>query len=317
MVSGNPTALIFGAGGQDGRHLSELLTELGWEVVPVSRSGGPGLLRGDIADRSFALDIVERSQPDYLFHLAARSSTCHEALRDNHRSIATGTWNVLEAVERHCPRARVFITGSGLQFENVGQPIHERDPFAATSAYAVERIHSVYAARYYRGRGIRTFVGYLFHHESPLRGPGHISTEVASAARRIAAGSDETLELGDLDVEKEWTFAGDVAKAILLLVSQDEVPETVIGSGRAHSIREWVELCFAEAGLDWQRHVREIQGFAPEYRRLVSDPATIHALGWRPELEIAELCRLMMQSSPDTGTIQPKNGETMALETSV
>jgi len=129
----------------------------------------------------------------------------------NHATIATGSLNVLEAVYKHSPAARVFITGSGVQFENRGVPISETDPFEASSLYGVSRIASVYAARYYRSLGVKAYVGYLFHHESPLRKPHHVSRKIVDAVRRISAGSDEIIELGDVSVRKEWTFAGDVA----------------------------------------------------------------------------------------------------------
>ena len=153
--------------------------------------------------------LVKEHRPDYLFHLGANSTTRHEAIFDNHNAIVTGTLNVLEAVKRHCPDCRVFITGSGVQFRNEGRPISESDPFEASSAYAVARIQSVQAARYFRSLGIAAYVGYLFHHESPLRKPTHLSKMIATAAR-----TGEIITLGDISVRKEWTFAGDIARAM-------------------------------------------------------------------------------------------------------
>jgi GDPmannose 4,6-dehydratase len=140
-------------------------------------------------------------------------------------------------------------------------------------------------------------VGYLFHHESPLRKPNHLSKQIADTARRIAEGSKEVLELGDISVEKEYTFAGDVVEGMLALVSQDKVFEAVIGSGVAYSIRDWVEACFAAVSRDWHTHVRSKQGFVAEYQRLVSDPSTMLGLGWRPKVGFAELARIMTGAS--------------------
>src|SRR4029077_7495095 len=120
---------------------------------------------------------------------------------------------------------------SGLQFRNAGAPIDEDAPFEASRPYSVARIQATYAARYYRSLGLKAYVGFLFHHESPLRKTGHLSHVIASAARRIGAGSDEKLEIGDASVVKEWTFAGDTVAGILALVDQDTVFEAVIGSG--------------------------------------------------------------------------------------
>jgi GDPmannose 4,6-dehydratase len=290
-------ALIFGASGQDGHYLSKLCRAKGITPLGVSRSGSA--IQGDVGDFAQVEALVRFHTPAYVFQLAAASTTRHEALFENHRAIATGALNVLEAVKRHTPAARVFLAGSGVQFENTGAPISERSPFDPTSPYAVARIHSVYAARYYRSLGVAAYVGYLFHHESPLRKPGHVSKKIALAARRIAAGSSERLELGDLAVEKEWTYAGDVAHAILTLVEQDQVHEATIGSGETHSIREWVERCFQLAGRDWRQHVTVRLGFVPEYRRLVSDPTTMHSLGWHPETSFEDLARKMMEAQDE------------------
>jgi GDPmannose 4,6-dehydratase len=286
-------ALVFGAGGQDGHYLTALLRAEGIETVGVSRSGGDWV-RGDVARLDEVEEAVRGVAPDYVFHLAARSSTRHDAGFENHETISRGTLNVLESAYRHRPGARVFITGSGVQFENRGAPIDETAPFAASSLYAVARIASVYAARYYRALGLRTYVGYLFHHESPLRKPGHMSKQIALAAARIAAGSGETLTIGDASVEKEWTFAGDVARAILTLVRQEAVAEAVIGSGEGHTIEAWLERCFALRGLRWRDHVELRPGFEPEYKRLVSRPALIRSLGWSPAVSFDALAAMMM-----------------------
>jgi GDPmannose 4,6-dehydratase len=284
-------ALIFGAGGQDALSLAGICRVGGITPIGVSRTSGDVL--GDVGDRDLVEALVRRYTPRYVFHLAAASTTRHDALFENHRTISTGTLHILESVRLHSPGSRVFLTGSGVQFENRGEPISERDPFQASSPYAVSRIDSVHAGRYFRSLGLRVYVGYLFHHESPLRRPGHVSQTVASAARRIGEGSNERLEIGDLSVEKEWTFAGDVARAIFLLVNQDEAWEATIGSGLTHTIQEWVEACFGIVGKDWRGHVSARPGFVAEYRRLVSDPATIHALGWAPRLSLTELARMM------------------------
>jgi GDPmannose 4,6-dehydratase len=206
--------------------------------------------------------------------------------------------NVLEAVKRHSPDSRVFLAGSGVQFKNKGLPIKETDEFEANSPYSVARIHSVYAARYYRTLGLHVYVGYLFHHESPLRKPNHVSQKIALAVKRIAEGSDEVIELGDISVEKEWTFAGDVARGIMTLVEQNDVFEAVIGSGIGYTIENWLEQCFRIIGKDWHDHVRLCAGFVPEYERLISNPQTINSLGWFPNEGFPDLAkRMVMQRS--------------------
>ena len=293
------TALIFGGSGQDAYYLARLCAERGLRPVSVSRSAGADWIAGDVSKREEVFALVGRHRPAYVFHVAANSTTRHEALFENHETISTGTLNVLEAVRTLAPEARVFLSGSGLQFVNCGAPISERDPFDANNPYSVARIHSVYAARYYRRLGVRTYVGYLFHHDSPLRKPQHVSQKVVQAVRRIAAGSGETLELGEISVRKEWAFAGDIAAGMLTLVQQDAVSEAAIGTGVVHPIEDWLVQCFGLAGLNWRDHVRLREGFVPEYPSLVSDPATIRSLGWRPTVDFAGLAAMMMGT--DTG----------------
>lgn len=291
-------ALIFGANGQDGTYLDALIRSQGVESVGVSRGGD--WRRADVASYPDVVALVAEQQPDYVFHLAAASTTRHSALFENHASIATGALNVLEAVKTHRPAAKVFITGSGLQFVNTGAPISERDPFEASSPYALARIHSVYAARYYRTLGIKAYVGYLFHHDSPRRPENHVSQLIASAVRRIAAGSDETLEINDVTVQKEWAFADDIVAGIWQLVNQNEVSEATIGTGEAHSIEEWLDACFSLAGKNWRDHVRVRADGQGDYGRLVSDPTTIHSLGWVPQVSFTDLARMMLDAKSES-----------------
>jgi GDPmannose 4,6-dehydratase len=285
-------ALIFGGSGQDGYYLGQKCQKKGIEPVFLSRKTKE--IQADVSSYDQVQKLIRELQPAYIFHLAANSTTKHEVLFENHQTISTGTLNILEAVKRFSPQAKVFITGSGLQFENKGQPISEADPFVASSAYCVARLQSVYAARYYRSLGLKVYVGYLFHHESPLRGPTHVSQIIVSLAKQIVAGQAGRITLGDIQTKKEWTFAGDVAEAMMILLEQDQVFETVIGSGNAYSIQEWLDLCFRVIGRNWQDFVSLNTDFTPEYKILVSDPKTITGLGWRPSVSLEELSQMML-----------------------
>lgn len=287
-------ALIFGASGQDGFYLSEICKERGIEIISVSRSGNH--VRANVANYSEVEQLVTTHRPGYIFHLAANSTTRHDALFENHETISTGTLNILETVNKHNIAAKVFITGSGVQFKNRGEPISELDEFEASSPYSVSRIHSVYAARYYRSQGVKAYIGYLFHHESPLRKPNHLCQMIVQLAKRVAAGSNEIIELGDISVQKELTFAGDVANGIFTLIDQDVVFEAAIGSGVAYSIQDWLELCFKAIGKNWQNHVHIKEGFKPEYCKLISNPSTINALGWKPDVSIFNLSKMMLSA---------------------
>ncbi len=287
-------ALIFGISGQDGHYLSELLRNKNIEVIGVSRSHGDS--KGDVADYSFVESIIKHHRPNYIFHFAANSTTHHSALFDNHKAISTGTLNILECVRLHCPTVRVFLSGSAMQFKNEGIPIDEQTPFEASSPYSVARIQSVYAGRYYRSAfGLKVYVGYFFNHDSPLRSEKHVNQKIVSSVKRIANGSTEKLELGNIDVKKEFNYAGDVVEAVWTLINQETVFEAIIGSGEAHSIKEWVEYCFKKINRNWEDYVIIYHDFTPDYKILVSNPELIRSIGWQPKVDFYKLADIMME----------------------
>jgi GDPmannose 4,6-dehydratase len=285
-------ALIFGVSGQDGIYLSSLLKEKGIEVIGSSRTQG---IKGDVGDLFFVEYLIKEHSPDYIFHLAADSSTRHSLLFENHNSISTGTINILESARIYSPESRIFLSGSAMQFQNDGNPIDESTPFAGTSPYSLARIHSTYAGRYYRDSfGMKIFTGFLFNHDSPLRSESHINQKIVKTAQRIKAGEKIKLEVGSTEVRKEFNFAGDIVEAIWTLVNQDEITECVIGSGVSYSIKEWIESCFSIAELEWKDHVILLNDFVPEYQSLVSNPGLIRSIGWDPQISFESLAQKMM-----------------------
>jgi GDPmannose 4,6-dehydratase len=291
-----PKAIIFGSNGQDGFYLSQLLHQNHVEVIGVSRSAGDWV-RGDVGDRSFVESLISSNQPDHIFHLAAHSNIDHELLLEHQSTIVNGTLNILESVSRHSPSSRVFITGSGLQFTNDGNPVSEKNEFIARDAYSLARIQSVYTGRYYRSKGIKVYTGYLFHHDSPLRTQLHLNRKIVDAVKAIAAGKEYPLSIGDVSVEKEFGFAGDIAVGIYHLINQDRIVEACIGTGKAYSIEKWLELCFNSIGKNWKDYTEINKDYFPAFRKLVSDPSVINATGWKAETDIEELARLMLSSS--------------------
>ena len=291
-------ALIFGANGQDGFYLGELLRQNNVETIGAARSGGD--LTGDVADFGFVETAIKNLKPEYVFHLAANSTTRHEAIFENHQAIATGAINILEAAYRHSPASRIFLAGSAMQFQNDGLPINENTAFAAVSPYAVSRIHSIYAGRYFRSLGLKVYAGYFFNHDSPLRAAAHVNQKIALAAKRIGAGANEKIEIGDITVKKEFNFAGDIVEAVWLLINQNKIYEAVIGSGEAHSIEDWLEVCFRRINKNWRDYVVIKNGYRAEYEVLISDPRLIKSLGWRPRTSFAELAAMMMEESRES-----------------
>ena len=286
-------AIIFGVSGQDGVFLSQLLLKEKIDVVGISRSSGT--IKGDIADYEFVSSVVKLNQPDYIFHFAANSTTNHNALFDNVESISIGTVNILEAVRLNCTKAKVFLSGSALQFKNIGLPINHNTDFEAKSPYSVARIHSVYAARYYRNAfDLKIYIGYFFNHDSQLRTERHVNMKISAYAKRISNGSKEILKLGCIDVLKEFNYAGDIVNAVWIMVNQNNIFEVVIGNGITYSIKDWLETCFKKVNLKWQNHVVLNSDYIPEYKILISNPDIIKKMGWQPKLNMDQLADLMM-----------------------
>lgn len=289
------TSIIFGINGQDGYYLKQILEKSAHKVIGVSRSDGDWI-KGDVANYELVSSLIKLHKPDYIFHLAANSTTHHSGLFSNHEAISTGTLNILESVKLHSFKTRVFLSGSAMQFKNDGLPINEKTAFEASSPYSVARIQSAYAGRYYRDKlGLQVYIGYFFNHDSPLRSERHVNQKIIQSVKRIASGNNEKLALGDISIKKEFTFAGDVAEAIWLFIQNNIVSEAVIGSGIAYSIEEWVNICFNYFDLDWKPYVTFTNDFRKEYDILVSDPTTLTNLGWKPTMNIEMLAKCMIE----------------------
>jgi GDPmannose 4,6-dehydratase len=287
--------IIFGASGQDAYYLNKVLLNNTFEVLNVSRYGCE--IAGDVGDHNFVSQTIRLNKPKYIFHFAANSTTNHIALFENHQTICSGTLNILEAVRLYSPNTKVFLSGSAMQFKNEGVPISEATPFEASSPYAVSRIHSTYAGRYYRSKfGMQVYTGYFFNHDSPLRSEHHVNQKIVRAVQRIVKGSEERLSLGNIDVEKEFGFAGDTVRAVWLLVNQEKFHEAVIGTGISYSIKHWLNLCFSTFGLNWEDHVDIDSSYVPEYTKLVSNPSLIKTTGWNPKTSIEQLAELMLSN---------------------
>ena len=289
-------ALIFGSNGQDGKYLSKILIQNGIKVIGVSRNGGD--IIGDITNFNFVNDIIKQYKPEYIFNFAATSSTDHKYLFENHETISTGTLNLLESVKNNVPKSKVFISGSALQFKNVGLPIDEKTPFEANSAYSVARINSVYTSRYFRSNfGLNIYIGYLFNHDSPYRDNRFINQKICRFVNKIKNGSTEKLIIDNISSRKEFGFALDIVEAVWLFVNQSNFFESVIGTGEAYSIEDWLKYCFDLIGKDWKDFVSQNQEKSISDKSiLVSNPKLIKSLNWSPKYDINKLAKLMIES---------------------
>ncbi len=286
-------AVIFGSNGQDGYYLKRLVEANGLKCLTVSRASANML--GDVSDFQMVSGIIQREIPDFVFHLAAVSNEAHSFIFENHSAISTGALNILEAVRLYAPYAKVFLSGSGLQFKNVGLQIDENSPFELNSIYSVARIHSVLMSRYFRDFfGVNVYVGYLFNHDSPIRSERYLCQKVAQTAVKIKLGFQSELVLENMGSIREFAYASDIVEGIWFLVNQEESFEAVIGTGIGYSLLDWIERCFDSVKVDWRSHV-SFKIEQPSARpALVSRPVTINNIGWYPRYSIDKFAEVMV-----------------------
>jgi GDPmannose 4,6-dehydratase len=286
-------AIIFGANGQDAFFLNELLEEKGIKVIKISRNNAQ--IIGDVSDYKFVYSLIEEYLPDYIFHLAATSSTNHSFLFENNQSISNGTINILESVRLVIPTTKVFLSGSAMQFKNNGLPIDEETEFDASSPYSVARIHAAYLGRYYREYfNLKVYIGYFFNHDSEFRSAKHINKKIIDELRLIKSGKQSKLVIGNREVKKEFNFAGDVVNAVWVLVNQEQVYEAVIGSGIAYSINDWIKIVCDLLGINYDNLIIETDNkYKSEYKTLVSNPQKIKSIGWECQVDIISLATRM------------------------
>ena len=270
------TALICGVGGQDGAFLSSLLLDKGYCVYGTSRDAQGGSFSNlaflGIRERVRLLSMapedfrsvfmaVKASQPDEIYFLAGQSSVglSFDQPAETMQSFTLGTLNILEACRMLNPSIRQYHAGSSECFgDTSGIPADESTPFFPRSPYAVAKASSYWLVNNYReAYGLFACTGILFNHESPFRPSRFVTQKIVKAAIRIADGSDEVLELGRLDISRDWGWAPEYVDAMWRMLQQQSPVNYVIATGKSHTLGEFVEAVFNHLGLDWQRHVKQ------------------------------------------------------------
>lgn len=290
-------ALIFGVNGQDGFYLKKLLENNLIDTIGISRSNSEFL--GDVCNYPFVLNVIKKYRPKYIFNFAATSSISHEFALENHNTISQGTLNILEGCRLYSPKSKIFLAGSGLQFENKNLPINEKTKFCGNSIYSVSRIQTVYMSRFYRDKfGLKIYFGYLFNHDSSLRSVKHVNMKIIDFVKNndINIKKGNKLELGNIDNKKEFGFSGDIVNAIWKFINQDEVFEIVIGTGKAYSISDWLNISFSFINKDWKDYVIHDKTTNLISDILVSEPSKINLLGWTPKIDISKLAQIMYEN---------------------
>lgn len=309
-------ALITGITGQDGSYLAELLLGEGYEVFGVTRRLSSSnywriqhlleritLIPGDLLDQLSLIRAIERSQPHELYNLAAMSFV--PASWD--QPMLTGEFNsqgvtrVLEAVRVVDPKIRIYQASSSEMYGKVREiPQTELTPFYPRSPYGVSKVFAHYITVNYReSYDLFAVSGILFNHESPRRGLEFVTRKVTDGVARIKAGHTHELRLGNLDAQRDWGFAGDYVRAMWLMLQQDNADDYVIATGESHSVKELVEIAFAHAGLEWERHVVLDPSFLrpAEVDHLIGDASKARTqLGWSPSVNFPGLVTMMVEA---------------------
>jgi GDPmannose 4,6-dehydratase len=307
-MSNTKTALVLGIGGQDAAYLSQLLLSKGYSVIGTSRDAtlanraglkslgiesGVQIVSMAPTDFRSVLQTVRRHAPDEIYHLAGQTSVglSFEQPVETIESIAIGTLNVLESIRFVERPIRLYHAGSSECLGDTGEvPATEQSPFHPRSPYAVAKAcaHNL-VANYREAYGMHACTGILFNHESPLRPERFVTQKIVRAAARIAAGSPESLTLGNLDIHRDWGWAPEYVDAMWRMLQVDDPQDLVIATGRTVSLKYFVERAFAYFGLDWSRHVSSDNSLLrpSDIRFGAGDPSRAQArLGWRAAVDV-------------------------------
>ena len=315
------TALICGISGQDGAFLARHLLDRGYRVAGSSRdaqmSGFGNLERLGIQDRvervSMAindfrsvLQVLARVRPQEVYNLAGQSSVglSFEQPVETLESISVGTLNILEGIRFLDPAIRLYNAGSGECFGDTGgEPAREDTPFRPRSPYAVAKAAAFWeVANYREAYGLFACSGILFNHESWLRPERFVTQKIVRAACRIAAGSHERLQLGNIDIQRDWGWAPEYVDAMWRMMQVDSPRDFVIATGETQSLSAFIHEAFAELGLDWHDHVDSNPTLMRPTELKVSraDPGrAAEVLGWRAETRMAEVARRMVRAEQE------------------
>lgn len=316
-------ALITGITGQDGSYLTELLLAKGYEVHGIIRRASTFNTRrldhlyrdphngeqvrlylhyGDIGSSGNLSDIIRDVQPDEIYHLAAQSHVRVSFDLPDYTGDVTGlsTVRILEAMRRTGSQARFYQASSSEMFGAAPPPQNEHTPFQPQSPYAAAKLYAYWATRNYRDAyGLFACNGILFNHESPRRGETFVTRKITRALANILAGRQTHLYLGNLDAKRDWGYAPDYVEAMWLMLQQETPVDLVIGTGEAHTVREFLAEAFSYVGLDWQAYVRiDPRYFRPtEVDYLLADASQgQQRLGWQPQVCFADLVRIMVDA---------------------
>jgi GDPmannose 4,6-dehydratase len=317
------TAFITGITGQDGSYLAEFLLEKGYKVyglVRRSSSFNTGridhiyqdvhekdahlrLVYGDLSDASSLARLLKQIDPDEIYNLGAQSHVrvSFDIPEYTAEITALGTLRILEAIRDSGIKTKFYQASSSEMFGMAQEiPQKETTPFYPRSPYGAAKVYSYWMTVNYReAYGLFACNGILFNHESPRRGETFVTRKITKAVARIKHGVQKKLYLGNLDAKRDWGFAGDYVEAMWLMLQAAQPHDYVIATGETHSVREFLEEAFVQAGLNWQDHVEiDPRYFRPtEVDLLIGDSSKARAaLGWQPKVTFKALVKMMVDA---------------------
>ena len=311
-----PTALITGVTGQDGSYLADLLLTKGYQVVGMVRRTSTvtferidhiqddiTIVQGDLHDQSSLVSLLEEYKPDEVYNLAAQSFvpvSWSQAVLTGEVT-ALGVTRLLETIRSVNPKIKFYQASSSEMFGKVVEvPQTEKTPFYPRSPYGVAKVYGHWITVNYReSYNIFAVSGILFNHESPRRGLEFVTRKITDSVARIKLGLGKELRLGNLDAHRDWGFAGDYVEAMWMMLQQEKPVDFVIGTGISHSVRDFCQLAFSYAGLNYEDYVvQDARFYRPaEVDLLISDPSKANqVLGWNPKVSFKQLAEMMVDA---------------------
>jgi len=304
---GKKVALITGINGQDGSYLAELLLGKGYEVWGILKRNSVSenqtsrisdkifsqinLEYGDMLDMPSLLKVLQKSNPDEIYNLAAQSHvriSFDQPVYTTH-TIATGTLNLLESIKIICPKAKLYQASSSEMFgNNIDEDGYQREttPMDPVSPYGCAKVYAYNLCRNYRNSyGMFISNGILFNHESPRRGSNFVTGKVAKEVVKIKLGITDKLSLGNLQASRDWGHAKDYVEVMWLMLQQDTPGDYVCSTGVSHTVKDLVKHVFDRVGLDWEKYVTTDEKYyrPEELTNLKGDCTKMRTdLGWKP-----------------------------------
>ncbi|MGU3501263.1 GDP-mannose 4,6-dehydratase [Mycobacterium sp. C31M] len=315
-------ALVTGITGQDGSYLAELLLHKGYEVHGLIRRAStfntarvdhlyrdphdPNaqmfLHYSDLSEGSRLTTLLHEIQPDEVYNLGAQSHVRVSFDEPEYTGNTTGlgAMRLLEAVRMVGLNCRFYQASSSEMFGATPPPQNEDTPFYPRSPYGAAKVYSYWVTRNYReAYGMFAVNGILFNHESPRRGETFVTRKITRAVAEIKAGRQQHLYLGNLDAVRDWGYAPEYVEGMWRMLQADKPEDFVLATGTAYTVRDFVELSFAHAGLDWSEHVK----FDERYLRPTEVDSLIgsaekaqRVLGWTPKVLTPQLAAIMVDA---------------------